>query len=387
MVQIKFHKYYKFSKTLSFPHRGQDPPEQPGMIKTESIDNEELTLNSVNTENSTAGDFINNNQRPLVKTETHPTNSSSVRPTSNDQRNNTRNISECGGRSVIKQKRQLNESRTVNGTVSANSRSNIKVEDVSNQEFFDDDDDMIAAIADEDYFGVDEDFDMEQIDQLELGLQSANNTVTAKSKPNASTRNVQNVDVEMLCDGDEIFEDDFVPNELLVEDEEYMEIKPLQQRIGMLHQPKKARITSLESTSYVRNLSSSDSSYHRVEANRNSSRSNDVYSVKTERNYPICCDLMNTEPSSSTKAKGKIAKPSEVSKKASPFQVKSGIDSTIITDTVPHDSHPFHMFDDESKHFEVQGIKVNGTKHIQCYNATDVHINKTLKIQLGQAFI
>ena len=354
MAQIKFHKYYRFSKTLFLSHRGQDPPEQPGMIKTESIDNEAFILNSVNTENSTAGDFINNNQRPLVKTETHPTNSSSVEPTSNDQRNNRRNVSECGGRSVIKQKRQ-NESRTVNSTVSANSRSNIKVEDVSNRDFFDDDDDIIAAIADEDYFGVDEDFDMEQIDQLELGLQSANNTVTAKRKPNASTRNVQNVDVEMLCDGDEIFEDDFVPNELLMEDEEYMEIKPLQQRIGMLHQSKKARITSLESSSYVRNSSSSDSSYHRVEANRNSLRSNDVYSVKTETNYPICHDLINTEPLSSTKAKGIIAKPSEVSKKASPFPVKRGIDSTIITDTVPHGSHPFHVLDDESKHYEVQG--------------------------------
>jgi len=195
---------------------------------------------------------------------------------------------------------------------------------------------------------------MEQIDQLELGLQSANNTVTAKRKPNASTRNVQNVDVEILCDGDEIFEDDFVPNELLMEDEEYMEIKPLQQRIGMLHQSKKARITSLESSSHVRNLSSSDSSYHRVEANRNSLQSNDVYSVKTETNYPICRDLMNTEPLSSTKAKGIIAKPSDVSKMASPFQVKRNFDSTIITDTVPHDSHPFHMLD-ESKPFEVQG--------------------------------
>ena len=354
MVQIKFHKYYTFSKTLFFPHRGQDPPEQPGMIKTENIDNEELTLDTVNTQNSTAGDFINNNQRPLVKTETHPTNSSSVEPTSNDQRNNTRNISECGGRSVIKQKKQ-NESRTVSGTVSANSRSYIKVEDVGNQDFFDDDDDIIAAIADEDYFGVDEDFDMEQIDQLEFGLQSANNTVTAKRKPNASTRNAQNVDMEMLCDGDDIFEDDFVPNALLMEDEEYMEIKPLQQRIGMLHQSKKARITSLESSSYVRNLSYSDSSYHRVEANRNSLQSNDVNSVKTETNYPICRDLMNTEPLSSTKAKGIIAKPSKVSKKASPFQVKRGIDSTIITDTVPHASHPFHVLDDESKHFEVQG--------------------------------
>lgn len=325
------------------------------MIKTESIDNEEFTLNSVNTENSTAGDFINNNQRPLVKTETHQTNSSSVEPTSNDQRNNTRNISECGGRSVIKQKRQ-NESRMVNGTVSAKSCSYIKVEDVSNQDFFDDDGDIIAAIADEDYFGVDEDFDMEQIDQLELGLQSAENTVTAKRKPNVSTRNGQNVDVEMLCDGDDIFEDDFVPNELLVEDEEYMEIKPLQQRIGMLHQSKKARITSLESSSYVRNLSSSDSSYHGVGANRNSLQSNDVYPVKTETNYPICCDLINTEPLFSTKAKGIIAKPSEVSKKASPLQVKRVIDSTIITDTVPHASHPFHVLsDDESKHFEVQG--------------------------------
>ena len=337
------------------------------MIKTESIDKEELTLNSVNTENSTAGDFINNNQRPLVKTETRPTNSSSVKPTSNDQRNNTRNISECGGRSIIKQKGQ-NESRTVNGTVSANCRSNIKVEDVSNQDFFDDDDDIIAAIADEDYFGVDEDFDMEQIDQLELGLQSANNTVTAKRKPNASTRNVQNVDVEMLCDGDAIFEDDFVSTELLGEDEEYMEVKPLQQRIGMLYQSEKARITTLESSSYVRNSSSSDSSYHRVEANRSSLQSNDVYSVKTETNYPICRDLMNAETLSSTKAKGIITKPSEVSKKASPFQVKSDIDSTIISDTVPHESHPFHMFDDESKHFEVQGIKVNSTKHIQRYN-------------------
>lgn len=357
MVQIKFHKYYTFSKTPSFSHRGQDPPEQPGMINTESIDNGELTLDTVNTENSTAGDFINNNQRPLVKTKTHATNSSSMEPTSNDQRNNTRNISECGGRSVIiKQKRQ-NDSWTVSGTVSANSRSNIKVEDVGNQDFFDDNDDIIAAISDEDYFGVDEDFDMEQIDQLELGLQSANNTVTAKRKPNASTRNDQNVDVEMLCEGDEIFEDDFVPNELLVEDEEYMEIEPLQQRIGILQQSKKARITSLESSSYVRNLSSSDSSYHRVEANRNSLQSNDVYSVKTERNYPICRDLMNTEPLSSTKAKGIIAKPSEVSKKASlePLQVKRGIDSTIITDIVPHDNHPFHVLDDESKLFEVQG--------------------------------
>ena len=354
MVQIKFHKYYTFSKTLFFPHRGQDPPEQPGMIKTESIDNEELTLNSVNTENSIAGDFINNNQRSLVKTETHPTNSSSVGPTSNDQRNNRRNVSECGGRSVIKQKRQ-NESRMVNGTMSANSGSNIKVEDVSNQDFFDDDDDIIAAIADEDYFGVDEDFDMEQIDQLELGLQSANNSGTAKRKSNANTRNVQNVDVEMLCDGDEILEDDFVPNELLMEDEEYMEIKPLQQRIGILQQSKKARITSLESSSYVRNLSSSDSSYHRLEANRNSLRSNHVYSVKTETNYPICHDLMGTRALSSTKAGGIIAKPSDVSKKASPFQVKRGIDSTIITDTVPHVSHPFHVLDDESKHFEVQG--------------------------------
>ena len=354
VVQIELHKYYKFPKILFFSHRGQDPPEQPGMIKTESIDNEEFTLNSVNTENSTAGDFINNNQRLLVKTETHPTNSSSVEPTSNDQRNNTRNISECGGRSVIKQKRQ-NESRMVSGTVSANSHSNIKVEDVSNQDFFDDDDDIIAAIAAEDYFGVDEDFDMEQIDQLELGLQSANNTVTVKRKPNASTRNAQNVDMEMLCDGDDIFADDFVPNELLMEDEEYMEMKPLQQRIGMLHQSKKARISSVESSSYVRNLSSSDSSYHRVEANRNSLQSNDVNSVKTETNHPICCDLINTEPLSSTKAKGIIAKPSEVSKKASPFQVKRGIDSTIITDTVPHASHPFHVLDDESKHFEVQG--------------------------------
>ena len=291
--------------------RGQDPPDQPGLIKIEASSNEDTNVNQMSSQSETTSDMvICNNQRPLIKTEPQPRNTLSAGLTSNNERDKGM-FSEIGGR--MKQYGQKGNGK-VKCVVPANSSSNIKMEKVSNQEFFDDeDDDIIAGIAEEDYFGIEEDFDMEQIDQLELGMQNTSTTVANKRVTNSSLEVVENEDLEILCDGDEMFDDDFISEDLPLEDEQCIQIKPLHQRIGnkssmeILHQSKKAKIldsSSVEFSNSSRNIS-------RPASDINSTWPEDVCTVTTgpivnKSNIPFCSGLVKTEPYSKLSTSGTL---------------------------------------------------------------------------------
>ena len=245
--------------------RGQDPPERPGIIKTEAVPHEESNVDQCSIQNNTT---IYNNQRPIEKTQVNLAKMATVGLGSNNQM-----FPEYGGQ--FKQQGS-SERRKVKGVVTTNSCSDFQAEILSKEELFDDDDDLIAAMADEDYFGNDEDFDMEQIDQLEQGMQDRSKTAATKRKTTCETETIEIDSFGLLCsdyEGDDVFEDDFITNGPLREGEEGIEIKPLHQRIcgkdrsRAMHQSKKAK-TSNNSTKFhdsSRNTSSSTSSNNNIQ--------------------------------------------------------------------------------------------------------------------------
>lgn len=240
--------------------RGQDPPEKPSVIKTEALGNEETNVNQITIHDNAASDVITYN-------DANRRNNSTAGLSNNNHIGNTGNSEHKG---QLKQQRPR-VPRGIQGAVPTNSSRdfknggiNSKMEKVENQDFFDDDDDILAAVADDDYFALAEDFDMEQIDQLEMGLQNNSHATANKQTTNSNMITRENEDIELPYD-DEIFEDDFVEEDLLAEAADSFEIKPLCQRIcneeslGITHRSKNSRISnisSMEFSSHARNSSS-----------------------------------------------------------------------------------------------------------------------------------
>ncbi|KAJ7394247.1 recQ-mediated genome instability protein 1 [Desmophyllum pertusum] len=239
---------------------GQDPPEKPGVIKTEALGNEETNVNQITIHDNAASDVITYN-------DANRRNNSTAGLSNNNHIGNTGNSEHKG---QLKQQRPR-VPRGIQGAVPTNSSRdfknggiNSKMEKVENQDFFDDDDDILAAVADDDYFALEEDFDMEQIDQLEMGLQNNSHATANKQTTNSNMITHENEDIELPYD-DEIFEVDFVEEDLLAEAADSFEIKPLHQRIcneeslGITHRSKNSRISnssSMEFSSHARNSSS-----------------------------------------------------------------------------------------------------------------------------------
>lgn len=226
--------------------RGQDPPERPGIIKTEAVPHEESNVDQCSIQNNTA---IYNNQRPVEKPQANLAKMATVGLGSNKAK-----FPEYGGQF----KQHCSSERTkVKGIVTTNACRDFQAEILSNEELFDDDDDLIAAMADEDYFGNEEDFDMEQIDQLEQGMQDRSKTAAIKRKTTCETETIEMDSFGVLCgdyEGDDVFEDDFITNGPPPEDEEGIEVKPLHQRIcskdrsRAIHQAKKAKTSATTTT-------------------------------------------------------------------------------------------------------------------------------------------
>lgn len=355
---------------------GQDPPERPGVIKTEAIDNDKPYVNHNSIENDRANDVVINsisNQRPVIKREANPTNMSAGGLGGNKQ-----NFSGFG-RGFEQQ--ASSENRAVKGVMPKNSSRDFKAETVCNEEFFDDDDDIIAAIADEDYFGSDEDFDMEQIDQLELGMENRSKTVMSRRTMICKVEKVENSDLEMLCDDDDIFEDDFITRDPQPEDADCFEIKPLHQRIcdrldtsGAKHQSKRVKISnshSVESRYHSRITTYSTSHNHeiqnRTEPHVISKRPANLKAEPMIQMTNSSSGLIKTESShksnNSTTSKLSSANNTATSLfQASSLQMQhDGFEENISTATVAHASHPKHILDHcsyESSTFETEGNTV-----------------------------
>ena len=340
-------------------------------------------MNQISIQNNTASDItIYNTKRPLVKTEPNPTNTSTAVLGSNNKIGNTGNFSEHGGRS---KQQGSTGNRTVTGVVPANSRRDVKVEIAGDQDFFDDDDDIIAAIADEDYFGIDEDFDMEQIDRLEVRMQNRNTTERI-TKSNCNTEIIESEDLQMLCDGDEVFEDDFITDDFPSEDLECVEIKPLHQRIcnegtmGIIHPSKKAKMSSsssMEVLNHSRNTSSSNDANIHTESHIISKRPTNLKKEPVQFNnsrFAVSSGLIKTEPCSRPSTSGTLellsTKRRSITKSAthpaipssaqtSSLQIQKGGSkdnySFTATDTVAHANHPH-----QSNPFEAQGNNTIG---------------------------
>lgn len=277
-----------------FFYRGLDPPEKPSVIKTESLGNEEPpNVNQIAIQDDVASDITTHNDgKAPVKTVTNKRNTAAS--LSNNSLGNTGNISE--NKEQMKQQ-ACKGRRGVNSVLRANSSSSWgsdgKTEKVCNREFLDDDDDILAAVADDDYFVMEEDFDMEQIDQLEMGTQNTTSKTDEKTTT-ANMINSDNKDLEMFYD-DEIFEDDFVEEDLLAEATDSVEIKPLHERIcnegtmRTMHSLKKAKTSnssSLEFGSQARNTSSPNNTNIQMQSDVNSRNPKDTgctsNSTKTE---------------------------------------------------------------------------------------------------------
>ena len=223
------------------------------MIKTECLSSgKEPNVNQITIQDNTTSNLTPHNiQRAQVKTETNRANITAGF-SNNNYTGNT------GNRGQMKQQDPKGK-----GVLPANSNREFRT---YNQDYLDDDDDILAAVADEDYFAQEEDFDMEQINQLETGMQNA----AGRTHKAATTSDVicENNNLEML-NVDEIFEDDFGAEDLLAEAANSFEIKPLHERIcsegnvRTMHGSKKARISnssSMEFSSHLRNTSSSSNS-------------------------------------------------------------------------------------------------------------------------------
>ena len=202
---------------------GQDPPQQPSTSrKTEAIQYE----GPQNPNNTTAHEVNNSIQRsskPLIATH--------------------------GG-----EKRFTEIQGKVEGCGSDGNRvaqsSRFKAELLQDEEFFgEEDDDVIAAVTDEDFFGDGEEIiDMDQIDSLEM------ETLGAKRKATFEMEKSGTDDLEMLCgDNDVTFEDDFNEGDLVLGDKECVERKPAyskdcpKESLQEMHQSKKARFSNANS--------------------------------------------------------------------------------------------------------------------------------------------
>ncbi|KAL9969457.1 hypothetical protein ACROYT_G021677 [Oculina patagonica] len=279
---------------------GQDPPEKPSVIKTESLSSEEPNANQIIIQDDATSSITTyNNQRAPVKTDTNRRNIAAGL-SNNNPIGNAGNYSENRGQ--LKQQGPK-RNKGVKGVFPANSSrdfnsygTNSTMEKVCKQEFFDDDDDnILAAVADDDYFMLEEDFDMEEIEQLEIGMQNTKSTTDKKS----TTSNViaSGNNLEMPSYDDEIFEDDFEAEDLLAEAADSLEIKPLHERIcskgtmGTMHGSKKAKISnssSMEFSSHLRNITNSSN-------NANIQKPSDVNSRKA-RDTRSALDSVGTEP-------------------------------------------------------------------------------------------
>ena len=258
--------------------RGLDPPEKPSVIKTESLGNAAQNLNQIIIQDHAVSDITTyHDERAAVKTVTNKRNTAASL-SNNNCMGNTGNISENKGQ----MKQQASRGHRGVGGLPANSYSNWGTdnkEKVCNQEYLDDDDDILAAVADDDYFVMEEEFDMEQIDQLEMGTQNT----SSKTDGKATTANMissENNDLEMFY-GDEIFEDDFVEEDLLAEATDSAEIKPLHERIcnegtvramQSLKKPRISNSSSFEFGNHARNKSSSNNTDIQIQSDGNSSK-------------------------------------------------------------------------------------------------------------------
>lgn len=270
------------------------------MIKSECLSSsEEPNVNQITIQDNTTSNLTAHNiQRAQVKTETNRANITAG-PLNNNCTGNT------GNRGQMKQQGPKGK-----GVLPANSNREFRT---FNQDYLDDDDDILAAVADDDYFAQEEDFDMEQINQLEIGMQ---NTAGRKDKKTTtSTITCENNNLEMPY-VDEVFEDDFGAEDLLAEAADSFEIKPLHERIcseenvRTMHGSKKARISnssSVEFSSHLRNTNSSSNSNIQTTTHVNSRKPNETSRtlniVKTEpvslmnnATFNSCSVVINTGP-------------------------------------------------------------------------------------------
>ena len=297
------------------------------MIKTESLSSEEPNVNQMTIQNGTSSISTRTDPRaPQVKTD--PDKRNNAAGLSNNNRiGNTGNYSENRGK--LKQ-HVLDGNRGVK--VPANSRRDFKscgtdskIEKDCSQELFEDDDDLLAAVADDDYFALEEDFDMEQIDQLESGLENTN-SVTDRQTKASNIKTCEYNNFKMPFDY-EIFEDGFVAEDLLAQAADSLEMKPLHERIcseqtmGAMHGSKKARISnssSMEVDSHSRNKNSSNNTNIQARLDVNPRKAKDtsytLNSVKTEpiislmnnATFNSCSVFINTEPCGKPKNTGAL---------------------------------------------------------------------------------
>lgn len=203
---------------------GQDPPQQPSTSsKAEAIQYE----GPQNPNNATAHE-VNNGIQRLSKP----------------------SIATQGGEKRFTEIQGKVEGCGADGNRAAQS-SRFKAEFSHDEEFFgEEDDDVIAAVTDEDFFGDGEEIiiDMDQIDSLEM------ETLGAKRKATCEMEKSRTDDLEMLCgDNDVIFEDDSNEGDLVPGDKECVERKPAyskdcsKESLQEMHQSKKARISNTNS--------------------------------------------------------------------------------------------------------------------------------------------
>lgn len=372
-----------FSFIFIFFCRGLDPPEKPGAIKAEFLDNEEPNFNQIIIQDNAASDVTTtyNDERAAVKTVTNKRNTAASL-SNNNRLGNTGKISE--------KKRQMKQQsckghRGVDGVLPANSCSNwgtdSKKEKVCNQEFLDEDDDILAAVADDNYFVMEEDFDMEQIDQLEMGTQNTTSKTDEKTAT-ANMINSDNSDSEMFY-GDEIFEDDFVEEDLLAEATDSVEIKPLHDRIcdeGTARtMPRISNSSSLEFSCLARNTSSSNNTNIQIQSDRNSRKPQGCTSnsVKTEpvllmnnSTFNSCNIFINTgqchKPKNAVAKSNVVTNPNNLYSirpsvnQTSSIQIKNEPDNESIPGLVNDDINP--MVVDTNQHHQPNVLNVHGTQ-------------------------
>ncbi|PFX33718.1 RecQ-mediated genome instability protein 1 [Stylophora pistillata] len=202
---------------------GQDPPRKPDITKTEAISIEMHSVDQMTVQDNSTADITSpRDSRTVVKRETNQKNFRAGGLTSN----NTRGRNKYKGKSKPQVPNEPKEVQGCKRDLTEFGASN-KLENVCDEEFFDDDNDLLAAVADDDFFGIEEDFDMEQIDRLEKDMQTS-----ASTKANTSVQIKSNmISSEIPC-YDEIFDDDFVDEDILANDSDSMEIKPLHGRFS-----------------------------------------------------------------------------------------------------------------------------------------------------------
>ena len=320
---------------------------------------------------------------------------------------NTGNISENKGQ----MKQQACRGHRGVGVLPANSYNwgTDNKEKVCHQEYLDDDDDILAAVADDDYFVMEEDFDMEQIDQLEMGTQNT----ASKTDRNTTTANMissENNDLEMFY-GDEIFEDDFVEEDLLAEATDSVEIKPLHERIcnegtvRAMHSLRKPRISnssSFEFSNHARNKSSSNNTDIQIQSDGISSKPQGYTSdsVKTEAVLLIKSSTFNSssmfsntgqsyKPKNAEAKSNVVANPNIVNSTRSSVNHTSGIqiknkpDNESIPSLVNNDVNP--MVVDTNKHYhnvhDIQGTQ--GKLNIEQTEESFTRLEKRLEFRLA----